>query len=376
MSDVVVVEIVTESPNVVEVNYQNIGPQGPSGVVAVTAPLTNSGTASAAQLGLNQSALVVAESQVTNLVADLASKAALSATQTFTGTQTIAPSSASSVGAVVRGAASQTANLQEWQNSSGTPLAKVASNGALGVDTIVAISGSAVRATFSSGTESVLVTSPSPSFRAVVARGAASQTANLQEWQNSAGAVLAKVDAAGTLTTANFMQGTGSPLGVVSASPGTQYVDTANTMGASIWLKMTGTGNTGWIVTVGDTGERDVSGSLTAGLAKSTSYGVANLRRVGNRVSAVFRLDISASLITTLYSPPTGFNTQYTLSRPGQVFTSTASGAAVPNTANNWYFSLTSGIRVDALPNPGSVTLDASWLTSQAWPTSLPGTAA
>ena len=33
----------------------------------------------------------------------------------------------------------------------------------------------------------------------IVARGAASQTANLQQWQNSAGTVLAKVTAAGTI---------------------------------------------------------------------------------------------------------------------------------------------------------------------------------
>jgi hypothetical protein len=60
------------------------GPQGPSGVIAVSSPITNSGTSTSAQLGLNQSALVIAESQVTNLTSDLASKANLSGA-TFTG---------------------------------------------------------------------------------------------------------------------------------------------------------------------------------------------------------------------------------------------------------------------------------------------------
>jgi len=35
------------------------------------------------------------------------------------------------IGAVIRGAASHTANLQEWQNSAGTVLANVASNGTI-----------------------------------------------------------------------------------------------------------------------------------------------------------------------------------------------------------------------------------------------------
>src|SRR5690242_18445908 len=50
--------------------------------------------------------------------------------------------------------------------------------------------------------------------------------------------------------------GTGSPEGVVTATPGTQYIDTAQTNGASQWVKKTGTGNTGWRVSVGDTGRR------------------------------------------------------------------------------------------------------------------------
>ena len=56
-----------------------IGPQGPSGAITVNSPITNSGTSSAAVLGLNQSAITIAESQVTNLTTDLASKATIDA---------------------------------------------------------------------------------------------------------------------------------------------------------------------------------------------------------------------------------------------------------------------------------------------------------
>ncbi|WP_336647511.1 hypothetical protein [Microbacterium sp. MMO-10] len=59
--------------------------------------------------------------------------------------------------------------------------------------------------------------------------------------------------------TAYEMRGTGFPEGAVTANPGTYYTDTAGTNGAWRWLKVSGTGNTGWKVLFGDTGWRDVS---------------------------------------------------------------------------------------------------------------------
>ena len=53
-----------------------------------------------------------------------------------------------------------------------------------------------------------------------------------------------------------LLSGTGSPEGVVSAAAGVMYRDTNGTLGAVVWTKMTGTGNTGWQVTMGDTGEQ------------------------------------------------------------------------------------------------------------------------
>jgi hypothetical protein len=64
------------------------GPTGPSGVIAVTAPITNSGTSTSANIGINQSGITIAQSQVTSLVSDLALKASL-ASPTFTGTPTL-----------------------------------------------------------------------------------------------------------------------------------------------------------------------------------------------------------------------------------------------------------------------------------------------
>jgi hypothetical protein len=43
------------------------GETGPSGVISVTSPITNSGTSTSAQIGINQSALGITASQITNL---------------------------------------------------------------------------------------------------------------------------------------------------------------------------------------------------------------------------------------------------------------------------------------------------------------------
>jgi hypothetical protein len=51
------------------------GDTGPSGVIAVTAPITNSGTSTSASIGIDQTGITLAQSQVTNLETDLAAKA-------------------------------------------------------------------------------------------------------------------------------------------------------------------------------------------------------------------------------------------------------------------------------------------------------------
>ena len=50
------------------------------------------------------------------------------------------------------------------------------------------------------------------------------------------------------------MRGTGMPNGVVEATIGATYIDTAKTNGALKWIKTTDGGNTGWKVAEGDTG--------------------------------------------------------------------------------------------------------------------------
>lgn len=66
----------------------------------------------------------------TTVTTSLSDKASLTSANTFTGgVQQITTASTATVGLIVKGAASQTANLQQWQNSAGTVLAKVDSAG-------------------------------------------------------------------------------------------------------------------------------------------------------------------------------------------------------------------------------------------------------
>lgn len=88
----------------------------------------------------------------------------------------------------------------------------------------------------------------------------------------------------GAATAADFglgtLYGAGSPQGVVAAMPGTDYVDTDATNGAVRWTKMTGSGNSGWSVSVGDTGVRNISSLLVNGYTGSVFA-----RRVGDLVT-------------------------------------------------------------------------------------------
>jgi hypothetical protein len=121
---------------------------------------------------------------------------------------------ATTVGQVIRGAASQTANLQEWQNSAGTVFINVSSAGDLSANAGLSqaarfryfdgpsINGAYIDTILATGTLGVVARSTSAVT--FVVKGAASQTANLQQWQNSSATVLTAVTSAGTI---NFASG-------------------------------------------------------------------------------------------------------------------------------------------------------------------------
>lgn len=102
-------------------------------------------------------------------------------TVTLSGTTTATTPAAGTIPLVTKGAASQTADLQEWQSSTGTVLAAVSSSGS-----VLAPNG-------------VNSTLTNPAKTSVFVKGAASQTAALVDVQDSAGTDLLQLDSAGQL---------------------------------------------------------------------------------------------------------------------------------------------------------------------------------
>jgi hypothetical protein len=214
-------------------------------------------------------------------------------------------SAAGTVGATIKGAASQTADLQQWQNNSGTVLARVNSLGYFSTDAtgsstaapatlgiVNAGAGNAARIFLGDTSNAIQsATSLSPSIqtyyglqiygnrqttpsntytltndtclivyaqhaadKGVVVQGAASQTADLQQWQNSAGTALSKVDAGGGLTVtqgARITSGSGAPTTPGGANPtaGDVYhrTDTPSTANQRLYVCTVGGASPTWV---------------------------------------------------------------------------------------------------------------------------------
>ena len=109
---------------------------------------------------------------------------------------------ASNIGIIIKGEASQTANLQEWQNSAGTVLAKVDASGVVTATNgfITSASYKLANGIISLGytntyttTIGVVAGTPTNETTLIVKKKVSTETGNLQEWQNSAGTKLAAV---------------------------------------------------------------------------------------------------------------------------------------------------------------------------------------
>jgi len=183
---------------------------------------------------------------------------------------------------------------------------------------------------------------------------------------------------------ASHLSGTGSPEGVVTAAPGSTWLQTDATTdvkGWIRWVKATGTGNTGWQVgPEADTGWRNVSSLLFSGLVVSTSEGHCLIRRRGSQVNVRAKVDSSGAAVAGLFSVPAGFLPTQDKRRLWPMHLDSSEGAVLPplTTANQWYMSVGNSTLAsqEYFPNPATVVADVSWDTADAWPSSLPGSAA
>jgi hypothetical protein len=217
------------------------GPTGPTGVVTATAPITyNSGTQT---VGIDLSLIAqdnvantftVGGQRIENAVAGvipLVLRGAVSQSanlqewqesnganptfvnsfggmrvRTFGGSYpfsalAVGAGAASEIAVIVRGASGQTADMLQIQNNSSTNLVRVNNLG-----TTIVSGGAQFNNTSNTAANTMFINNSVAANVVTIVRGAASQTANLQEWQNSAGTVLANIGPSGFIRTTAQIQ--------------------------------------------------------------------------------------------------------------------------------------------------------------------------
>ena len=177
------------------------------------------------------------------------------------------------------------------------------------------------------------------------------------------------------------LYGTRQPNGVVSAPPGSTYTDTAVTCGAVKWVKMWGTGNTGWTVLYGDTGWRDIktlldpfwdnTSNIQLRRINKTVYLRSSSLKVGDNPTGA--RSANKGLFTNKDDFPLGFRnagwgTCHALVNIGSI----QLGAI-------YSYRAAHDLTIRGVPGTGnwtkgdSCSFNLSYVTENDWPTTLPG---
>jgi hypothetical protein len=106
----------------------------------------------------------------------------------------ITPQTTTTVPLTIRGTGVQTGNLQQWQNSSSNNLAVIFSDGSLSFKGYISI-GIENKSTTTALDLRIL----NSSHKGVTVKASPSQSANLQEWQNSSGEAVSWIDSDGRI---------------------------------------------------------------------------------------------------------------------------------------------------------------------------------
>jgi hypothetical protein len=120
----------------------------------------------------------------------------------------VVANASATVGAVIKGASGQTENLQVWQNSGANTLARVSANGSIATASNLAVGLTAI-----TNANQFQVTATSATQVGAVIRGAASQSADLLQIQNSAGGTVAKITSSGDASFGAVALGNGTIYG-------------------------------------------------------------------------------------------------------------------------------------------------------------------
>jgi hypothetical protein len=170
----------------------------------------------------------------------------------------------------------------------------------------------------------------------------------------------------------------GMPEGSISAVAGSRYQDSLITAGAGTWIKTSGSGNTGWKVLSGDTGWRNL------GALANDWTGSVFIRRINDTVEMYFdAITPPATWVSDVFYNG-GIAAGFQPDKP-------AAGGLV-KIVDMWtkLSSSTTKMLLSTTPTVSSLTPESgtpdntwgsfsgqiSWVTSNTWPSSLPGTAA
>jgi hypothetical protein len=192
------------------------------------------------------------------------------------------------IGQVIRGAASQTANLQEWQNSAGTSLAHVTSIGSLRLPSIGSTaSGQATMSTGNSGGFAIFAVNAAN--KPFMIQGAASQTANLQELQSNASVVLGGRNANAQIFTGSTAPLTTAVGGATTAASGD---------GTTATLTTTSNHNlaVGDRITVAGVTPTGYNGTFIVTAAATNSVSYANATTGAQTVAGTVSVDAQSSV--------------------------------------------------------------------------------
>lgn len=187
------------------------------------------------------------------------------------------------------------------------------------------------------------------------------------------------------------IHGTGMPNGKVTAPVGTTYVDTAATNGALKWIKRIGDNSQGWEVLTGDTGWRtlNISSKLGNSYLKvrrkndtvmyqfgGLSWGWFGIVRRGGPGYSIQPSDRERNVfILGLRGIPEGFRSEFSMI--GGIYNDKGTPYGTwylggPGDANMLRFQFTDPVPTDR--DIGDIRVSPIlYLTSEPWPTTLPG---
>lgn len=191
-----------------------------------------------------------------------------------------------------------------------------------------------------------------------------------------------KVDKSGDTMTGNlivpsvsingsdFLTGTGFPNGVVAAPAGSIYVDKSLTCGALLWIKQTGTGNTGWRVLSGDTGWLDCNTVFDQLFDSSDPLDTGcKIRRVNNTIYFVAKVKVKTVSEISVNIINGGFSTGNQIPQPIILQQIRNMGKSAQMQITNYSFLWLSGYAGAKVGD--RVICNSSYTTVADWPTTL-----